>query len=179
MNINLDSIPSVDLNALHEAIKAAIQTKYPTVNVDYYTRPEGALPLPSIFFELESIEPSNPSDSGDEQLEADFRFSAECVTTYKHGGKLSARVLAASLAAFIQRQRWGCPITPAKVTSAVPEHFRSDNPSYESWSVKWVHSGALGANLWAESGETPQEGFAGQEGQIILGDAPLYEEVFP
>ena len=174
----MSDIPSIDITALHAAIKTALVAQFPSYTVDYYVRPSTPA-LPALYFELESIEPTNAPDMGTEQLEADLRFSVEIITTYKAGGLLEARVIAAAVAAFVQRQRWGQPVTPAKVTSSGPEHFHTENPSFEAWSVKWIQSGALGVDAWTQSGATIAEGYSAQDGKVTLGDAPEYLQLYP
>ena len=169
--------PEIQLPELHEAVKAALKAKFPQVTVDYYSRPGEKIAIPAIFFELESIEAANPTDSGTEQLEVLLRFSAECITSYKHGGKLSARLFAASVASFVQRNRFGKPITPGRFTSSASESFRQAEDAYESWSVKWTHMAYLGTSVWDDEGVIPEHVYLGFAPGIGTGHEADYIEV--
>lgn len=170
-------LPEIQLPELHEAIKAALKAKFPKVTVDYYSRPGEKIAVPAIFFELEAIEDANPSDNGTEQLEVLLRFSAECITTYKQGGKLSARLLAASVASFVHRNKFGKPITPGRFASSGMESFRQAEDSYESWSVKWTHTAFLGTSIWDAEGVIPEHVYLGFPPNIGPGHEDDYIEV--
>ncbi|MFZ0615425.1 MAG: hypothetical protein WAN16_03120 [Chthoniobacterales bacterium] len=170
-------LPEIQLPELHEAIKAGLKAKFPKVTVDYYSRPGEKIAVPAIFFELEAIEDANPSDNGTEQLEVLLRFSAECITTYKQGGKLSARLFAASVASFVHRNKFGKPITPGRFASSGMESFRQAEDSYESWSVKWTHTAFLGTSIWDPSGITPEHVMLGFAPEIGPGHEDDYIEV--
>jgi len=170
-------LPEIQLPELHEAIKAALIAKFPKVTVDYYSRPGEKIAIPAIFFELESIEAANPSDNGSEQLEVLLRFSAECITSYKHGGKLAARTFAASVASFVQRNRFGKPITPGRFTSSSMESFNAAENAYESWSVKWTNMAYLGTSVWDASGIVPSHVYLGFAPNVGTGHEADYIEV--
>lgn len=152
------NIPSVDLLDLHEAIKLGLELQFPGVNVLLgYERPGETLPVPCILIDLESIEPDGASqNTGTEQLDVQLSFSIEVVTSYKRGadgmsGKMSARILAAAVAAFVERNKWGLQsVTPGRFKGSHPESFYSRDSNYESWCVKWTHFAAVGENLWRE-----------------------------
>lgn len=143
----------IDLTALHEAIKASLIDEFPSVSVDYYDRPGEKLTTPAIRFELAEINPANPDDTGTEQLEVELRFSAECVYAYKSGGKIGVRLLAASLAKFVQGNRFSSLISAGSFVSANPETFSDE---YETWRVDWTHTALLGDSIW-DGGIIPVE----------------------
>lgn len=160
----------INLTALHEAIKTGLSTALTGVNVDYYDRPGEKLVVPAVRFELEQITAANPSDTGTEQLEVELTFSAECVCTYKQGGKLAVRLLSAQVAKLVDGNRWGLPVSAGQFASAAPESFSEE---YETWRVQWAHTALLGASIWDGNGILPTEiwlGFAPEIGPDHVAD---------
>lgn len=153
--------PEINLTTLHESIKAALTTRFSGVVVDYYVRPGVKITAPAIYFELESIDPANPADSGTEQLEVTLTFSAKIICTYKAGQKLAVRVLAANLAKFVQRNRFGQAVTPGQFLGSVQEDFAAADDEYESFRVNWTHTAYLGQSYWDGVGITPEHIYLG------------------
>lgn len=182
------SIPGVDLAALHEAIKAQVQAAFPGFAVDYYPRPEESFKMPkAIYLELEEFEPSDPPQTGTEQLEVTLRWSAILVFDYKKGNKLAIRQLAAAFAQLITNNRWGKPVGPGVFVSSHPESFQyghqnfpDQHTDYETWRVSWTHEAALGDNVWEPMGTLVTEVFAGRGDADDPSSAIAYEQViFP
>jgi len=180
------TIPPVDLSALHAAIKAGMLAAFttPAVSVDYaYNRPGATLPVPCILVDLEAIEPDKEQNFGTEQLGVVLRCSAECITSYKIesptvSGKLNARLLAASVAALVERNKWGLgTVTPGKFKGSHPDGFHSDDRNYESWVVNWTHLAALGSDLWNVTGATITEGFASKAPRVGPGYLLEYDNL--
>ena len=168
--------PEINLTNLHAAMKTAFLAAFPGVSVDYYDRPGEKLTVPAIRFELEQIAPANPYDTGTEQLEVELRFSAECVSTYKQGGKLGVRLLAAQVAKFVQGNRFSSPLSPGRFASATPETFSEE---YETFRVEWSHTAFLGASIWDGAGVVPTQIFLGIAPYIGVPNEPYYRRVIP
>jgi hypothetical protein len=154
--------PEIDILALHDAIKAALAAQFPGAAVDCYGRPGEKTPTPAIYFELESVEPSDPSDVGTEQFDAILRFSAYCVLSFKKTAdqvkaKLAARALAASVLRFVRGQRWGSPVSQAVCLGAFPDTFEQPIDQYEVQRVEWEHRGFIGDSAWDVAGVLPTE----------------------
>ncbi len=143
-----DTFPSVDVAALHEAIKTAIIAAFPApvvATVDYYSRPGIEVPLPGIFFELDGIDPDGSSSHlGTGQWSCVLRFSAYVIATYKLGGKLQARTLATALAAIINQNNFGQSVGIADVHGIVEDAFHQDNHEYSVMRVDWLHKAIVG-----------------------------------
>lgn len=169
--------PEINLTTLHESIKSALAARFPGVVVDYYIRPGERVPAPAIYFELESIDSANPADSGTEQLEVMLTFSAKVICTYKHGQKLAVRVLAANLAKYIQRNRWGQPVTPGQFMGSVQEDFAAKEDEYESFRVNWSHTAYLGVSYWDAVGIMPEHIYLGFPPNIGIGHEADYIEI--
>jgi len=167
------SIPQIDLTDLHEAIKTSLAAKFPSVHVDYYEREIEKVPTPSIRFELAGISPANKPDVGTEQLCATLRFSASVVFSYKKGNKLAVRIMAASLAQFVNGQKFGKPVDPGQFVDANPETFGDE---YETWRVEWDHNAFLGPDFWESSGVLPSQIFAGDAPKVGSAFEPDYTE---
>jgi hypothetical protein len=152
-------IPQIDISELHEEIKDALVLAFPGVDVDYYDRPGEKVAAPAIRFGLTEIIAANPSDTGTEQLEVELRFAAECVATYKQGGKLAVRLLAANVGKFVQDNRFGLSISPGQFIGAAPDSFSEE---YETWRAEWSHTAALGVSIWDAVGTEAEEVNIGQ-----------------
>lgn len=164
----------INLTTLHEAIKTALAAQFPSVTVDYYNRPGVKVPAPAIFFELESIDPATPSDMGTEQLEVLLTFSANVICTYKAGQKLAVRLLAANLAKFVHKNKFGQAVTPGIFTGSVMESFSAPEDEYESWRVSWTHTALLGVSYWESftDGDVSEAPNGGVPQSLMLGFSP-------
>lgn len=171
------NIPEINITELHEAIGQALADEFPAATVAAYGRPGEKLNVPAITFELDSIEPADPDDSGTEQLEVRLRFTAYVIHSYKQGNKLAVRVMAANLARFIRGKRWGKPVGPAQFLASVPDTFDAENPEYEVWRVEWEHTACLGESVWDDSGLTPERVFVSTVPFIGIPNEPYYVEV--
>lgn len=149
----------VDIVALHEAIKSALAVNFPGATVDFYARPGARLGTPGIYFELESIEPSDPDDVGTEQFDAILRFAAYCVHDFKKVDDTKARLLVRALASnvirFVRGKRWDQPVTQATVLGAFPDSVEIDQNEVQR--VEWEHRALIGESVWDPEGDTPTE----------------------
>jgi len=166
-----EEITEIDLEALHEAIKAGLAAKFPYCDVDFYERHNDKVKVPSIHFELEGFDRGKPGNTGTEQLEVTLSFSAKVIASYKKGNKLAVRKLAANVALYVESNRFGMPVTPGEFATAAPEEFADE---YEAWRVEWEVTGALGESIWNPSGETPTEIHIGQARTVGADFQPDY-----
>lgn len=176
-----EQLPEVDIEALHEAIKAGIEEEFPTLEtVDYYPRPGEKITTPAIFIELDSIDPDGEITPGTEQTSVTLRFAAYCVHDYKTGNKLAVRLLAASLVGLVDGNRWGQPVGAADFAGCSPDRIRGDlNKEYECMRVEWTHEALIGENIWTNTGTTPTQVFASQDPMIGIPHESDYTPVYP
>lgn len=188
------SSTEVDLEALHEAIKATIRGAFPNSQVptvDYYARPGEKVVAPAIFFELESIEPDTPQDTGAEQLKVVLSFSAYVVVSSmsKRSAQIAVRVLAARLAGVVRAQQWALngktqAVHPAQLGGIEPAEFiersgkEAPNLSYYTWRVPWSHEALIGDDS-EEAGVLPSEVFLGAVPQVGPPHVGDYQQIVP
>jgi len=177
--------PEIDLIALHAAIQAALVEKFgQTVpSIDHYARPGEKVTTPAIFFELDSIEPSDPADVGTEQFDCILRFAAYCITDFKKTSdqikaKLAVRAMAANVLRFVRGQRWGQPVTQAVMLGAFHDTFALPVDQYEVQRVEWEHRGFLGESVWDDAGQPPTELHV-VEPEVVQLDGTALPETLP
>jgi len=159
------NLPSVDIVTLHAAILTGLKDRFPTLlEVDHYPRPGEMIQTPAVYIELESFDADEPPNTGTMQLPVTLNFVAYAVCDYKLGSKLTVRTLAIALAAFINQQKWGQPVSAALVRQGGPDYMRAklpnSAPEYEVMRVEWTHEALLNENIWADEGESPDFLFA-------------------
>lgn len=148
-----------DLKALQNSIQDQIARQFPAFRlVEFYRDEESeALPTPACLLELDEFEHVE-EDPGTDQLMVSLRFSARLVFSRERGPKalMNVRLAAASLASFINKNRFCGNIFPARIHNAGPDFFRPDLTSrYAIWRLEWSHAQAiLGQNIWQEEDET-------------------------
>ena len=174
--------PSVDVQALHEAIKAKLRLAFTTQavpTIDYHARLKQKFVAPAIFFELTGID-GNP-ETQTEQFDGVFKFSAFCVIPYNATNAiLAARALACQLVTKVQGNRWNVPIGRARVVRMEPELFEGDVPPYEMVRVDWEQEGLLGASVFNEDGAIPPtEVWLGLEPDVGPEHVDDYVQVIP
>ncbi len=167
----------VDLVALHGGIKATIAANFPDAAVDCYARPGEQIPLPGIFFELDSFDADDPHDIGTEQFACVLRFSAYVTTTYKSTGKLECRTMGLALAALIRGKKFGQPVGNAKVLGGYPDSFKADGKEYNVWRIEWEQSALVGEDVWKNVGEVPERLFVSYAPFIGPDHIERYKEV--
>ena len=169
----------IDLAVLHTKIAEKINAKFggTVKTIAAYSRYMDKLEVPAITFELDSIEASNPSDVGTQQLQVDLRFSASLIYSYKAGNKFAVRLMSANFAAFLQGQRFGMPVTPARFIAATPQEFDAENPEYEVWQLEWEHTCLLGGTAWPEGGALPTDIRASWSPEIGIPHEPKYKPI--
>lgn len=167
--------PSCDLDALLDAIKAAIAAQFPKLKtVDDYLRLDVEEPLktPAVAVQIDGIE--EDGDSGTGQLDGEISLTAYCIVSYRtvNGVKAKRRAvsLAAALAAFVKTQTWGQPVGVAKDISAAPAFWQKKDrdgkaEEYECYAVEWRHTARFGADIWDEETPSPAK-------QVFIGIAP-------
>ena len=94
------------------------------------------------------------------QLPVTLNFVAYAVCDYKLGSKLTVRTLGIALAAFINQQKWGQPVSAAQVRSGGPDWMRAkipnSAPEYEVMRIEWTHEALLNENIWTDDGLAPE-----------------------
>jgi hypothetical protein len=180
------NLPAVDIVALHAAILDGIKGRFPTLlEVDHYPRPGEMIQTPAVYIELESFDADEPPNTGTMQLPVTLNFVAYAVCDYKLGSKLTVRTLAIALAAFINQQKWGQPVTAASVTHGGPDYMRAklpqSSPEYEVMRVEWTHEALLNENIWIDEGTSPQFIFASgslaPNTDVGLGNQAAYNQI--
>jgi hypothetical protein len=157
---------TIDLDTLHDAIEAAIKTKFPALKtVEFYSSTRSGMTYPACLLELCEIEAYSDPDPGTEQQAVMARFEARLIipgvdTT---AAKRSIRKLAAAFSAFIRLKRWpdpnvpgkAVPTGPAELIGAYHDDFHPELDQFEVWRVEWQQILHLGDTVWTDEGTTP------------------------
>lgn len=189
----------VDLGELHDAIVADIKAAFPGLETVQFYREEDrkTLPKPACILDLSDLEPIPEDDPGTEQLAVMAKFEAELVIGFRTPeAKLSIRLLAASLGAWLRMRRWSKPgATPGTPGSVYPtgeaqvigiyqDDFSiygrdSDKglSQYEVWKVEWQQRIHLGKTFWTDEGVTPDEVYV--QGHVGGSPGDGYDQVVP
>lgn len=148
---------SLNVDAWHEAIIAAIQGAFPQLRtVSAYPRESGKIMTPACFVSLVDCQPSR--DPGTSQVEFVARWEALVVLGFKdEQAKRSVRALALDLGRYIYGQRWGVACGPARLEGVQPDAFSPELDQYETWRVDWTQDFMLGENQWKDTGTPPTE----------------------
>lgn len=170
----------VDIDALHDAIKASLAAKFTDCAVEFYDRPGERIQTPAILLELEEITVPDPDDTGTEQIPVTLMFNAYAVLDYKSGKKQAVKTLAASMMAFIRGQRWGQKVGAASVLGAFPDVVRGKEEAYEVMRVEFSHEALLGLDVWrldheGEDGEPLPEA----EEASVSEQGENHEKIYP
>lgn len=163
MNANTE----IDLDALHDAVVAAISSGMPTVaSVQAYPDTSEPLPLPAVLVDLEDMEAAPDVDPGTEQLAVRVRWRARLILGFRTADvQRQVRKGAAQLAHLVHLNRWGKPVEPARVTLVGPDPFDPALDQYEVWVVEWEQIVHLGASVWEcpEGASVPETVYLGIE----------------
>ncbi|MBS3958287.1 MAG: hypothetical protein KGZ52_02650 [Xanthomonadaceae bacterium] len=150
--------PGVDLKVLHEAIVSAIAAQFPALQTVEAYREETErtqLPTPACLVELFELDASAEDDPGTGQLALMARFEARLVLGYREvSAKIEVRRLAAALAQFVLRKRWGLGpgVGPAEVIGCYPDDFDPRLDQYEVMRVEWQQLVRIGTDVWSGEG---------------------------
>lgn len=150
--------PGLDLKDLHDAIVAAIAAQFPALQTVEAYREETErtqLATPACLIELFELEASADDDPGTEQLALMARFEARLVLGYREvAAKIEVRKLAAALAQFVLRQRWGLGpnVGPAEILGCYPDDFDPRLDQYEVMRVEWQQLIRIGVDVWSGVG---------------------------
>ena len=171
---------AIDLDLLHDAIKASFAASFPDCYVDFYPRPGEKITTPAILIEIEDIVADDPDDTGTEQLAVMLMCNAYVVLSYKAGNKKALKKFAASVMAYTRGRRWGQPVGRANVAGANPDAIAGQPDDYECMRVEFSHEALLGADVFAGSGIIPTEvylGFVPDVGPDHVDDYELITEI--
>lgn len=190
MNANTE----VDLAVLHAAIVADIKAAFPDLRtVEFYREDRKTLPMPACLLEMVDLEAMLDDDPGTDQLSVMAQFEAELVIGFRTPqAKLSIRMLAASLSAWLRNRKWTdytgtrpkLPTGAAQVIGAYQDDFNivgrdGDRglPQYEVWRVEWQQMIHLGQTVWTDEGETPSDPMFSWSPEIGDGHEDDYQPV--
>ncbi|MDR2366131.1 MAG: hypothetical protein LBD68_09845 [Zoogloeaceae bacterium] len=130
------------LTALHRAIQEGITAGLPGVFVlpPYPDLQRALTRLPAIDTQLTDLEPGDDPGSGEAPLIG--RFTARVIVDPNLADAgLSAREMAARLAALLYRQTWGMTeIGYAHFVQAGEDALSPDLDGYLVWMVEWTHA---------------------------------------
>lgn len=158
----------VTLEQVHSAIVERIKAAFPALKtVEAYRQDRKSLLVPACLVNLMEMEVEPEDDPGTEQLAVTAHFEAVLVIHFRQGDKnpkLEIRKLAAAVAQFVHRQRWGLPVSPAVVEAISEDGFDPELDQFEAWRVEWRQVLHLGESCWDGEGIIPQ--------RIFLGIAP-------
>jgi hypothetical protein len=172
----------ITLEELHATITAAIQTKFPALQtVEFYREDRDQVEAPACLLELCEFEGAPHEDPGTGQFAVMARFEADLVLGFRTPAvKLSARVLAASLATFINEARWpGGKTGPAEAIHAYKNDFKPHLDKYEVWTVEWRQIVHLGESIWNDEGITPTTVFIGVTPEVGPDNIEKYTQIAP
>jgi hypothetical protein len=159
--MNIDA--TIDLDALHATIIAAIAAEFPALQtVEFYREDRTEVTAPACLLNLSEFE-GDGEDPGTGQLAVMCRFEAEIIMGFRTpAAKQEIRKLCAAFSAFLHRARWpGGRVTPAQDIHAYQSDFKPALDQYEVWTIEWKQGINLGANVWAGEGVTPTTVFLG------------------
>lgn len=192
---------TIDLAVVHDAIVADIKAAFPQLQtVEFYREDRKILHTPACLLELTELEALPDDDPGTEQLAVMAKFEAELVIGFRPQAgdmtraKLSIRMLAAALEAWLRLRRWTNPGNPAKklstgealVIGAYQDDFSvmgrsqdKDLAQFEVWRVEWQQRLHLGSTVWTDEGVTPVTVYSGLPPDIGAGNEDDYHQVTP
>lgn len=170
---------NLDLDQLHDAIKAKISAQFPALEaVEDYEAPRKSLELPAVLIELVDMEADPESDPGTEQLPVVSKWVARIIMSFRtEDVKREIRKLAGSLGVVVHQNRWGMPVSPAQVTYIGPDAFDPELDKYEVWAVEWDQQLDLGKSVWTGEGITPERVMIGYAPEIGPGQEGDYDEL--
>ena len=166
----MDLNDGTDLAALHQGIVDTLGAAFPGIHWEFYREDRKNLPLgdgtdkPRAYGLLQLAEmDSAEADPGTEQKALMARFECELVTKGLGvpDAKLQVRVLAGSVAAYLQKRgRWpGALNGNIQVAGCYPDDFSPELDQYEVWRVDWVQEVWLGEGVWKNTGTLPTQVF--------------------
>lgn len=197
MNANTN----IDLAVVHDAIVADIKAAFPHLQtVEFYREDRKILTTPACLLELTELEADPDNDPGTEQLAVLAKFEAELVIGFRQKpgdiarAKLSIRVLAAALEAWLRMRRWTNPADPVKklptgeaiVLGAYQDDFSvmgrqrdQELSQFEVWRVEWQQRMHLGQTVWTDEGITPTTVYSGVSPDIGQDNEDQCSQVTP
>lgn len=177
----MDANEFLDLDALHDAIEAAIRTQFPDLQtVEFYRTDERKdLTLPAVLLDLCEFEGEPDMDPGTEQLAVSARFEAEIIFGYRTPNvKREIRKFSAAFAAWLRLRRWpGISTDAAQVVGCYPDNFDPELDNYEVWRVEWSQVLYLGNNTWTNDGTIPTQVLVGYSPKIGAGNETEYTQI--
>lgn len=167
----------IDLEALHQSVRDAIAAEFPSfAEVGDYQVSRKKIMTPAVLVELMDMEAAPEDDPGTEQLAMLTKWVARVVIDFATASPaLEARKRAAALGHFAHQQRWGHPVSPARVTVIGPDAFDPDLDRLEVWAVEWEQIVHIGPSVFDDEGVVPSEVMIGYAPEIGIPHEEDYE----
>lgn len=157
-----DTLTIDDIHAAITGQLAAAFHEFQTVGD--YERQKGRINVPAAFLNLESFEPCDDGDGedGTERLVVNLRWELRVLLGPPGASnERTARGLAVNLAKWIQGNRFGLTISPARFLRAESDKFTPELDHYTPWLVEFEQFARLGASVWDNDSVAPTTVFVG------------------
>lgn len=185
-----DANTVVSLDALHDAIEAAIQAQFTDLQtVEFYRDDEAPPATPACLLDMTEMESGAEPDPGTGQMPVWCRFEARFLFRYGPTTKKDIRRFAAAFIAFLRVKRWPDPATPGKTLPTGPAEFIGAYRDHWTptpvdqlyvWCVEWRQIVHLGTHdFWFSDGTTPTQVSAGFAPDIGTGNEGKYTPIAP
>lgn len=174
---------TTDLGALHTAIRDRIAEAFPSfATVEFYRDDENEnIQTPACILELEDFAPTD-EDPGTGEICLSLRFVASLIFTRENGpdAPLQTRLAAAALSAFINKNRFGGRVSPARIIAGSRDDFSPLLSGRLSiWRIEWVHAESFfGDSVWQSDNLVPKVVFLGRAPNIGLDHIGDYEKIW-
>lgn len=175
------TIKTIDLDAFHAAVIAAIQAQFPFfVTVEDYPEDRKEIQTPACLIEIEEMDADDGRDPGTEQQAMNMKCCARIILGFRTATvRREARKLAGAFSAFLRFQKFGQPVGEGRLIGAYQDAFEPSLDQFEVWRVEWSHVAYFGTDVWDVTGITPTAVFVGWSPDIGTGHEADYLQVVP
>jgi hypothetical protein len=154
-----DANTEVDLQAMHDAIVAAITAQFPDFKtVEFYRDDESEqIATPACLLEMTEVEPAPGDDAGTGQWPAHPRFDARIIMSARTPvARMEVRKAAVSFAAWLNLRRFpGIFTDPCQVIACEPDEFAPHLDRFQVWRIEWIMPAMFGDSAWRNDGTVP------------------------
>lgn len=158
---------TLTIDGIHAAITEQLAAEFPTFQtVGDYERQKGHIKVPAAFLNLESFEPCDDGDGedGTERLVVNLRWELRVLLGPPGASnERAARGLAVNLAKWVQGNRFGLSIHPAKFLRGESDKFTPELDHYTPWLIEFEQCAHLGESVWDDDSAIPTTIFVGYE----------------
>lgn len=176
-------IRTIDLDAFHDAVVAAIKLQFPIFQtVEDYPEDRKPVTTPACLIEIEEMDGDDSDDPGTEQQAMKMKCAARIILGLRTPKmRRTARKLCGSFASFLRFNKFGMPVGEGRVIGAYQDAFEPELDQYEVWRVEWSHLAYFGDDVWMPDPSivTPSTVFVGFAPNIGIGHEPDYVQVAP